>query len=107
MFDLTNKWVKLDAHRGYNEPIYAVCGANDTGGWEDSPCPTEVALRELKAVEEALKQDKIPFKFITCETSNVFCVHHYLVVPPKEVDKAKKLVDNYVDQHNTRLLYKV
>lgn len=107
LFDLTKKWVSIDGYRGYEEPVYAVCGANDTGMWSDSPCPSNVAEAELKAMESVLDIAKIPHKLHTCETSNVFCVHHYLVVPPKFVDKARKLVDNHLESATTRLLYRV
>ena len=107
MFDLSKKWVSAGGYHGYEEPRYALCGANDTGMWDDSPCPTEVSLRELKAVEQMLKQDKIPFKFVTCNSTNVFCVHHYLVTPPKHLNRAKELLDKHLANTETRLLYKV
>lgn len=107
LFDLTKKWVTLDGYRGYEQPMYAVCGANDTGMWSDSPCPSNVAEQELKAVQGMLKEAKIPHKLETCETSNVFCVHHYLIVPPKFVDKGRSIVDKYIESVTTRLIYRV
>ena len=107
MFDMARRWVQTSGYRGYMQPVYAVCGANDTGTFSDSPCPTHVAQAELNAIELALKAAKIPYKVDTCETSNVFCIHHYLVVPPKFVDKGRELVDNHMSAVNTRLLYRV
>ena len=104
-FITATKYVKTDGWRGYEEPIYAIAGANDTGGWSDSPCPSEVATRELNGLREALKG--IPIKEVVCETSNVFCVHRYLIVPPSHIDNARAQVKDYLDINETRLLYAV
>lgn len=105
LFDTTQKWVASDGWRGYNEPIYAVCGANDTGMWSDSPCPSDVCERELNGAIEVLKSLKIPTKIVTCESSNVFCVHRYVIVPPKYVDEARKIVSEHIDNTENRLIY--
>jgi hypothetical protein len=105
MFDLSKKWVSSDGWRGYEEPTYAVCGANDTGAWEDSPCPSDVAKKEIEDMVSVLKRDKIPTKILTTATSNVFCVHHYVVVPPYYIEKARELVADNYNKENTRLLY--
>ena len=107
VFDTTTKWVSNDAWRGYNEPIYAVCGANDTGSWGDSPCPTYVCDTELKEAIKALKG--IPIKCITTESSNVFCAHRYVIVPPNFIDEARRLFAEYYEtvKDKTRLLYAV
>ena len=107
VFDTATNWVKQDAWRGYNEPVYAVCGANNTGSWEDSPCPTDVCNAELKEAIKAL--NGIPTKIITCESSNVFCVHRYVIVPPNFIDEAKRIFAEYyaTTKDTTRLLYAV
>jgi hypothetical protein len=105
LFDTTQRWVASDGWRGYNEPIYAVCGANDTGMWSDSPCPSDVCERELNGAIEVLKSLKIPTKVITCESSNVFCVHRYVIVPPKYFEEAKLIVREYIDNTENRLIY--
>jgi len=105
MFDLSVRWVSSDGWRGYEEPTYAVCGANDTGAWEDSPCPSHVAKKEIESIVEVLKRDKIPTKVVTTTTSNVFCVHHYVVVPPYYIEKAREIAANNYDKANTQLLY--
>jgi len=104
-FDTSKKWVSSDGWRGYEEPVYAVAGANDTGMWSDSPCRSDVADNELQGVQDYLKANKIPSKRMTCETSNVFCVHHYLIVPPAYIDNARELVEEYYDNTKTSLLY--
>ncbi len=102
-FDLSRKYVKTDGWRGYEEPNFAVCGANDTGSWSDSPCPSHISESELAGAKKAL--NGIPSKLITCETSNVFCVHHYLIVPPAYFAEAKNKVRDFIDNNETRLLY--
>jgi len=107
LFDTTQKWVASDGWRGYNEPIYAVCGANDTGMWSDSPCPSDVCERELTDAVRVIKNKGIPTKIVTCESSNVFCVHRYVIVPPKYVDVAREIVSEHIDSTDNRLIYAV
>lgn len=101
----TTKWIATDAWRGYEEPLYAVAGANDTGGWGDSPCPSDVAAKEIKQAIIALKAAGVPYRRVTGSTSNVFCGHHYLVVQPVDVEKGRAAVLPLVE--GTRLLYVV
>jgi len=107
IFDTTMKYVKTDGWRGYHEPVYAVCGANNTGMWSDSPCRTDVCLRELDGAIKALKG--IPIKRMTCASSNVFCVHEYVIVPPDHVEKARKIIEQYYEtvRDSVKLLYPV
>lgn len=105
IFDLSKGWVSSDGWRGYEQPTYAVCGANDTGKWEDSPCPSDVAEREIKEAQLVLKSKKIPTKIMTTQSSNLFCVHHYIVVPPHYLEQAKELLLEQYNVNETRLLY--
>lgn len=98
-------WKSTDGWRGYEQPTYAVCGANDTGMWSDSPCRSDVAERELKAAKAALSKAGIPTKLMTCESSNVFCVHHYLIVRPKDKQKADETIEAHLETADTSLLY--
>ena len=107
VFDLSQSWVSSDGWRGYEQPTYAVCGANDTGMWDDSPCRSDIAERELGDMMVVLKGHKIPTKRLTTATSNVFCVHHYVVVPPYYIDKAKDIVAETYEKTTTSLLYLV
>ena len=102
---MTTKWISTDAWRGYEEPIHAICGANDTGMWSDSPCPTSVCKSELAAVTSLLRKNGINYRSKMCQTSNVFCVHRYIVVPPKDVERGKEIVKEYLAENSTRLLY--
>ena len=96
-------YVRTDAQRGYSEPVGAVCGANDTGTWDDSPCPSHIAAEELGRAMKVLKEAKIKYKRLTTETSNVFCVHHYLVTSENNKQRAKELIEPILE--GTRLLY--
>lgn len=104
-FDMSKTYVRLDGWRGYEQPTYAVCGANDTGMWEDSPCKSDVADRELESAKVILTKHKIPVKKVTTETSNVFCVHHYLIVPPYYIEEAREAMYDYYNATETSLLY--
>ena len=96
-------WVSTDGWRGYQRPIYAIAGANDTGMWDDSPCPSDVAERELNDLKKKLRG--IPHEEMVCETSNVFCIHRYIIVPPFYLNKAKEIVSEHINNTQTRLLY--
>lgn len=98
-------WVATDGWRGYERPISAVCGATDTGGWSDSPCPTETALSELSRAKSVLRKAGIPFKSTICRSSNVFCAHRYICVPESQKERAKELLRPL--EHETRLFYVV
>ncbi len=107
VFVLETEYIHTDGWRGYSQPKYAVCGANDTGSWSDSPCPTRIATSELNTVKTLLKRANIPVKEVVCETSNVFCIHRYLVPKLKDVELAKTLVKEFLASNETDLLYAV
>ncbi len=100
---LKTKWVKTDGWRGYSEPINAAAGANDTGTWSDSPCPSGIATKELGTVKKALRKEGIKFRETACRSSNVFCIHRYIVVPAENVERAKEITKELLP--GTRLLY--
>ena len=80
-FDESQEYVRLDGWRGYAKPKYSVHCEPDTGQFDDSPYPN--AERNIKAKVAELKAQGIPTKVVTLETSNVFCVNHFIIVPPK------------------------
>ena len=80
-FDMTMRYVRLDGWRGHQEPIYSIHCEPDTGQYDDSPYPN--AQKNIEAKISELKRNKIPSKVVTLETSNIFCVNHFIVVPPK------------------------
>lgn len=104
-FDMSTYYVRTDGWRGYSEPIYAVAGANDTGTHGDSPCPSDVCEAELLAVIELLKKAGIKYRATACESSNVFCVHRYVVTLPADAPAAREIVKNYLAENSTTLLY--
>lgn len=106
-FSKKTKYVRTDAWRGYLQPEFALVGWNDTGMFSDSPCKTDVGLSEAKLAKDFLKKNNIPFRTMTCESSNVFCVHHYLITPPEFYNEAmKKVIEWYSSvKEQTRLLY--
>lgn len=106
VFIKATTWVKSDGWRGYYRPIYAIAGANDTGMWSDSPCPSDVATNELNELRKALRDKAgIPAREMICETSNVFCARRYLIVRPTDMDKAREVVTQHLDEVPSRLLY--
>ena len=44
----TKRYHKIDGWRGYPVPALAIVGASDTGGWDDSPCPSREVKAELR-----------------------------------------------------------
>ena len=61
---LKMRLIELNAWNYRQEPIYAICGVNDTGSSEDSP------------------------------TNNAFCVAKYIVVSEEDRYKALDLIDH-------------
>lgn len=106
-FILRTSYKKTDGWRGYREPVYAIVGANDTGEYSDSPCPSSVRKAELSAIRKALKAEGILVRQKVCETSNIFCVHVYLVAKPSEADRARQIVKEYLENNSTQLAYLV
>lgn len=103
MISTRKHWISTDGWRGYEQPISAVCGANNTGNSWDSPCPSNTCDQELRLAGSILRQNGIRYKRTWCRSSNVFCVHGYLCVEDKDIDRAKDLIRPLIDQ--TRLLY--
>jgi hypothetical protein len=96
-------YVSTSGWRGYIKPVDAVAGANDTGSWEDSPCPTKQCLEELNGFKSKLKKAGIPFRTMICPTSNVCCVSRYILVAPAHREKALEMAREY--KKETRLFY--
>jgi hypothetical protein len=99
------KWVKTDGWRGYSEPINAIGGCNHTGGWSDSPCPTNVVKSEIDGFRELLRKNKIRSKLLTTQTSNVFCQQVYILVHPDNRERGLELSKEYQNREGIRLFY--
>lgn len=100
---LKMRLIELNAWNYRKEPIYAICGVNDTGSSEDSPCPSDVANFELDKVKDILRENGIKFKSISVPTNNAFCIAKYIVVSEEDRYKALDLIDHLIFE--TRLLY--
>ena len=98
-------WISSDGWRGYEQPIHAVAGCNDTGTYSDSPCNSNRATSELAIVKRELRKAKIPARHQICQSSNIFCAHRYLVVPEHLIDAGKAIVRNILASEETYLLY--
>lgn len=95
-FSTKKKWVKTDAWRGYEEPVYGIAGVADTGSWEDSPSPTNAVMSEINSFKKELKKLGVPTRMVHTRTSNVFAGGHHLIAPvelyPSVKDKVKQIL---------------
>lgn len=96
---------RSDAWRPVFMPVHAVAGANDTGKWSDSPCPSDTATAELEAVKAALSKAGIPTRDKVLNSSNVFMVRRFVVVRPCDAARAREIVSDMIE--GTTLLYPV
>ncbi len=92
------KYISTDRWRGYSQPINAVAGANDTGEYFDSPCKSSVRKREIAGFKKLLRKENIKSSVMVCETSNVFCVHFYVLVHPTDRERALEIADEYYNE---------
>jgi len=88
----------IDNWRGYSIPANAVCGASDTGTWSDSPAPSDSVEGEIKAVQAKLRSIGVRSRQKFGETSNVFCGKRWLVVNPKDWERAVEFVNGLIPQ---------
>lgn len=105
MISKNTHYVSTDGWRGYYEPDDAVGGANDTGMWEDSPCPSGVRKKEIADFCAKLRRAGIKYRTMWCRTANVFCQHQYVVVDPVDHEKAYKIAEAH--KQETTLFYPV
>ena len=97
----------------YDIPTYAVAGSSDCGSFSDSPAPTTKVLAELEGVIAFLKAQGVQADFwrpdgegIGATTSgNVFMGKRWVVVPPKQYRKGKKLALQYLKDHERDTCY--
>ena len=106
-FDYSKKWVVTANNKGYYEYVFAVCGANDTGRFKNSPCPSDVREKEIGDAVAVLHNNNIPTEIVVGETSNKYCLHYYVIVPPSYHCKAKIIFTDYIDYSKTKLIYAV
>lgn len=95
------RYHRTDGWRGYAIPAGAVVGASDTGGWEDSPCPSDKVKAELQRFRrEVLRPAGIVSRIRSSQSSNVFMVKRWLVVGPTDFDRAAQLAVDWLEAHN-------
>lgn len=104
-FNIKQKWVSTDVWRGYDQPIYAIAGVNDTGEWSDSPSRGSETIPQLKTLQKELKKQGIQTKKITSRTSNIFARNHFLIAKPSQYEKAKKITQEFIKNKNPPDLY--
>lgn len=96
MVHKTTKWIRTDAWRGYEQPINAVMGASDTGGWEDSPAPSDKVNSEIDQFRSGLSVAGVKSKVVTTSSSNAFMVKRWVVVDKRVLKKAKEMAKTYL-----------
>lgn len=99
------KYVRTDGWRGYQQPIAAVAGANDTGMYSDSPCKSDVRKSEIEGYRKLLRAEKINSRIVWGKTSNVFCVKCFVCVADEDKNRAIEIAKKY--QEETQLFYVV
>ena len=99
------EYVRIDGWRGYQRPVNAIAGANDTGTYEDSPCPSHLVDQEIKMLLKELRKQKIKYRTTWGNSSNVFCMNRWVCVAPEDKLKAQSIA--YDLTRETNYLYNV
>ena len=99
------EYVKIDGWRGYLRPVNAIAGANDTGNYEDRPCPSHLAEAEIKSFLKKLRKEKIRYRTTWGNSSNVFMNKRFVCVAPEDRLKAQSLA--YEHAEDTHLFYNI
>jgi hypothetical protein len=86
---LKKHWVKMDAWRGYYQYDNSVLDGSFL--WGDN-LHNQSEMNRIKKAREILKNAKIPFRVKGTPTSNVFSSGYDVVVEPRNVNKAKRLL---------------
>ena len=98
---------KIDGWRGYNQPIFAVAGASDTGSWSDSPARSEDSEDDIKMIARHLKAAGIKSYEAYGLTSNIFCIKRYLIVRGDDYQKAVEKLKGFDFHVNCRNAYRI
>jgi hypothetical protein len=94
-------YIRTDAWRGYEMPLYAVAGASDTGMWEDSPSPSDKVDAELQALRSALSEQGIKTRISSTQSSNVFMAKRWIVVDnPDDYERAEEITKEFLKSAN-------
>jgi hypothetical protein len=71
---------RIEGWRGYYTPAFSVLIIANTGDWSDSPCPRHMAEDAIKSDIATLRGAGFRAYLATVTTSNIFCVHHHIIV---------------------------
>jgi hypothetical protein len=97
------KWVATSGWRGYEEYVNAVAGVNDTGTYDDSPCPSSVRKAEIAMAKAALRKAGIRHRTAWGNSSNCFMMRQQVLVAPEDRAKAIEILLPLRDE--TQLLW--
>lgn len=86
------KWVATSGWHGYEEYVNAVAGANDTGTWEDSPCPSGKRKAEIAMAKAVLRRAGIRHITGWGNSSNCFMARQQILVAPEDRARAIELL---------------
>jgi hypothetical protein len=91
---LKKHWVWVDAGwRGYDEYENSVFGGSLLFGDE---AHNEDEKEKIKKAKEILKKNRIPYRFKTSATSNVFSKSYDIIVAKENNARAKKLIKSVI-----------
>lgn len=103
-----NRYHRSDGWRGYMIPRMAVAGANDTGTWDDSPCPSPEVKAEIRRFQrEVLQPLGIKSKTRYGMSSNVFCGKRWVCVHESQFAAAAAATLKWMEAHryDTHYIY--
>jgi hypothetical protein len=100
------RYHKIDGWRGYPIPQFAIAGASDTGGYRDSPAPTDEVADEIRRFQrECLRPVGIRSRSRYGQSTNVFMMKRWIVVSPADWRRAAKLADEWLQANRLRYLH--
>jgi hypothetical protein len=99
------RYERTDGWRGRVVPVNAVGGANDTGTWSDSPCPSHLVKGEIDGFKSLLRKAGIRHRTHWGRSSNVFMNIRYVLVTPEDRGRALEIAEEYGNE--TRWFYPV
>ena len=103
---IAKRYHRIDGWRGYWIPGTAIAGASDTGSWDDSPCPSDAVKAEIRRFQrECLRPAGIKSRQRTGGSSNVFCGKRWICVAPEDFERAFKLANDWLAEHNRDTRY--
>ena len=103
-----SRYHRIDGWRGYRIPRFAIAGASDTGEFDDSPAPSNSVKAEIARLQrEVLRPLGIKSRTVYGNSSNVFCMKRWLVVPRGSFGTAAAAAAQWLEKHryDTRYIH--